>query len=211
MSEVGSENVLVVPTELLRRLGYFQGFTGDVARYVSVLLDSAQTRYRPRHEVETDPSCKQLIPYVLFCHDDGSGGKELFQYTRGLKQDECRLRGRRSVGIGGHIATRDTVVSGFTNAYSEGLRRELAEEVSIQTPYRQRCVGLINDDETPVGRVHLGIVHLFDVEQPAVFARESEIVDSGFQPVQEILHHLDDFETWSQICLRALFKVSEED
>ena len=34
MSEVGSEHVLVVPAELLRGLGYFQGFTGDVERYV---------------------------------------------------------------------------------------------------------------------------------------------------------------------------------
>ncbi len=37
------------------------------------------------------------------------------------------------------------------------------EEVSIDTPYTPRCVGLINDDETEVGRVHLGVVHLFDV------------------------------------------------
>ena len=211
MSEVDSEQVLVVPVELLHRLGYFQGFTGDVERYVGVLLDSANTNYRPRHEVETDPAYKQLIPYVLFCHDDGSGGKGLFQYTRGLKQDESRLRGRRSVGIGGHIATRDTVVNGHANAFSEGMQRELAEEVFIETPYSQRCVGLINDDETPVGRVHLGIVYLFDVERPAVSARESEIVDGSFLPVREILCHLDDFEMWSQICLRALFKVSEGD
>jgi predicted NUDIX family phosphoesterase len=211
MSEVGSEHVLVVPAELLRHLGYFQGFTGDVERYVSVLLDSTHTSYRPRHEVETDPSYKQLIPYVLFCHDDGSGRKTFFQYTRGMKQDESRLRGKRSVGIGGHIATRDTVVSGLASAYSEGMRRELGEEVSIETPYRQRCIGLINDDETSVGRVHLGIVYLFDVERPAVFARENEIVGGSFLPVQEILRHLDEFEMWSQICLRALFKVSEED
>jgi predicted NUDIX family phosphoesterase len=209
MSEVGSEQVLVVPAELLRRIGYFQGFTGDVDRYVGVLLDSAHTIYRPRHEVETDPAFKQLIPYVLFCHDDESGGKELFQYTRGLNQDESRLRGRRSVGIGGHIATRDTVVNGHANAFSEGMQREVAEEVSIETPYRQRCVGLINDDDTPVGRVHLGIVYLFDVERPSVFARESEIVESSFMPIDEILPHLDDFEMWSQICLRAMFKVSE--
>ena len=120
----------------------------------------------------TDPDYKQLIPYVLFCHDDGGGCKTLFQYTRGTKQDESRLRGRRSVGIGGHIATRDIVANGHANAFSEGMQRELAEEVSIKTPYSQQCVGLINDDETPVGRVHLGIVYLFDVERHAVFARK---------------------------------------
>ena len=205
MSEISGERVLVVSTGLLHRLGHFQGFTAEVDRYVSVLLDPAHTTYRPRHEVENDPAYKQLIPYVLFCHDDGSLAQALFQYTRGMRQDESRLRGKRSVGIGGHIAIKDAAPNGIGNAYAEGMSRELAEEVAIETPYRERCVGLINDDETSVGRVHLGIVHLFDVERPAVVARESEIVDGSFRPVQEILPHIDEFEMWSQICLRALF------
>lgn len=205
MSEISNERVLVVPAELLYRLGHFQGFTSEVDRYVSVLLDPANTSYRPRHEVENDPSFKQLIPYVLFCHDDGAGSETIYQYTRGMKQDESRLRGKRSVGIGGHIAMKDCGANGIGSAYAEGMARELAEEVSIETPYREQCIGLINDDETSVGRVHLGIVHLFDVERPAVVARETEIVDGSFQPVREILPDLDDFEMWSQICLRALF------
>ena len=53
------------------------------------------------------------------------------------------------------------------HVYREGMRRELDEEVVIDTPYTERIVGLINDDETPVGQVHLGVVHLCDVEQPA--------------------------------------------
>lgn len=205
MSEISSERVLVVPAELLHRLGHFQGFTSEVDRYVSVLLDPAHASYRPRHEVENDPSFKQLIPYVLFCHDDGAGRETIFQYTRGMKQDESRLRGRRSVGIGGHIAVRDCPSNGIGSAYSEGMARELAEEVSIETPYREQCIGLINDDDTDVGRVHLGIVHIFDVERPAVVAREAEIVEGSFQPVEAILPYLDDFEAWSQICLGALF------
>jgi predicted NUDIX family phosphoesterase len=76
---------------------------------------------------------------------------------------------------------------------------------SIETPCREQCIGLINDDETNVGRVHLGIVHRLDVERPTVFARESEIMDGRFRPVTEMLSRLDDFEMWSQICLRALF------
>ncbi len=205
MSEISSERVLVVQTELLHRLGHFQGFTSEVERFVSVLLHPAHTSYRPRHEVENDPSYKQLIPYVLFCHGDGAGCETIFQYTRGMKQYESRLRGRRSIGIGGHISVKDCASSGIGDAYAEGMARELAEEVAIQTPYREQCIGLINDDETAVGQVHLGIVHIFDVERPAVVAREAEIVDGSFRPVQEILSHLDDFEMWSQICLRALF------
>jgi len=85
------------------------------------------------------------------------------------------------------------------------MRRELAEEVTIDTPYTAQCVGLINDDQTEVGSVHLGVVHIFDVERPAVRPSESEIIASGFRPVEEILADLSGFETWSQICMQAIF------
>jgi predicted NUDIX family phosphoesterase len=85
------------------------------------------------------------------------------------------------------------------------MRRELAEEVNIQTPYRGQMVGMINDDLTPVGRVHLGVVHIFDVENPHVEPREADILDSGFRPADELLTQVDQFESWSQICLQALF------
>src|SRR6185295_2395022 len=101
-------------------------------------------------------------------HRDAEGVEHVFQYTRGKGQGEGRLHSKRSVGVGGHISTVDseTVESESReagNLYDEGLRRELAEEVNLDTRYTARCVGLINDDETPVGQVHLGVVHVFDV------------------------------------------------
>lgn len=204
MVEVSTEHVLVVPTELFRRLGYFQGFSSDAAHYLLELLNPAHTSYRPRGDMEDDPSFKQLIPYCIFRHVDDAGCETVFAYTRGKGQGEGRLRSKRSVGIGGHISADDALVPG-ANVYEEGLRRELSEEVFIDTEYTNSCVGLINDDETPVGQVHLGIVHLFDLDEPAVRPRESEIIDCGFIPVAELLADLSGFETWSQICIRALF------
>jgi predicted NUDIX family phosphoesterase len=64
---------------------------------------------------------------------------------------------------------------------------------------------LINDDESPVGRVHLGVVHIFDVDRPSVQALEIDIIEAGFRPLDEILADTSGFETWSQICLKALF------
>jgi predicted NUDIX family phosphoesterase len=55
--------------------------------------------------------------------------------------------------------------------------------------------------------VHLGVVHLCDVNEPTVTPREPDIALSGFRPVGELLADLDGFETWSQIALRALFGV----
>jgi predicted NUDIX family phosphoesterase len=202
MSQVATEHVLVVPAEVFHRLGHFQGFCGDTERYLRGLLDPAHTSYRPRAAMEQDPGFKQLIPYVIFRHRDASGQTRLFQYTRGTGQGESRLHAKRSIGVGGHISADDAAQA---SAYEEGMRRELAEEVLIDTPYRATLVGLINDDETEVGRVHLGVVHVLDVDQPQVQPRESEILEAGFQPVNELLADLARFETWSQICLKALF------
>jgi predicted NUDIX family phosphoesterase len=205
MSTVETEHVLVVPTELFHEVGYFQGFTEQVDRYLERLLDPACISYRPRHEMEEDPSFKQLIPYVLFRYTDEAGAIQLFQYTRGKGQGEKRLHSKRSVGIGGHISSIDAGVDSGSDPYQEGMRRELEEEVIIDTPYTVRCVGMINDDLTEVGKVHLGVVHLFDVERPDVQSREDEIREAGFRPVAELMGQLDQFESWSEICLRALF------
>ena len=67
------------------------------------------------------------------------------------------------------------------------MRRELEEEVFVDAPYTPRCVGLINDDQSDVGRVHLGVVHLVDLQRPEVRPRETEIIQSGFRAVEEIL------------------------
>ena len=113
------------------------------------------------------------------------------------------LRAKRSVGIGGHIASTDGEY-GDDVSYESGMRRELAEEVAIGGTWTARCVGLINDDATPVGSVHLGIVHILELERPEVASRESELVECGFDTLEKLLADRERFETWSQIALDAL-------
>lgn len=204
MLEVDVEHVLVVPTRRFHEIGLFQGFCGEVERYLPALLDPAHISFHPRDEVEQDPSFKQLIPYCLLTHRGPAGSIALYQYTRGAGQGENRLHAKRSVGIGGHISRVDNAACG-QRTYDEGLRRELAEEVDIRSPYRQRIAGLINDDSTPVGSVHLGVVHLLELDEPAVAPRESDLLEAGFRPVAELLADTSRFESWSRICLEALF------
>ena len=205
MSLVEIEQVLVVPAAEFHKVGHFQGVSTDVERYLNHLLTPDLVSYRPRGEMEQDPSFKQLIPYVIFQFDDADGTRWLFQYTRGSGQGESRLHSKRSIGIGGHISREDAGQRGGRNPYQEGMRRELEEEVIIRTAYEDRCVGVINDDETEVGRVHLGIVHVFAVERPEVQPRELEMHDAGFQPLEELRRVRDSMESWSQICLDALY------
>ena len=196
------EHVLVMPTTLLHELGYFNGFQTDVNRYWQAISDPNNLSFRPRSAMEQDPSFKQLIPYVLLFSTDADGVESVFVYTRGTGQGEARLHRKRSVGIGGHISQGDEVAG---DPYEQGMRRELDEEVEISASYSGTCVGLINDDDSEVGRVHLGIVHRFDLEAPAVHPRETDLVDAGFVRLDQVLGELDQFETWSSICLRHLF------
>lgn len=201
---VALEKVLVVPTSLFHALGYFQGFSPEVDRYFKPLLASDQVSYRPRGQMEEDPSFKQLIPYVLFRHTTPAGEVRLFDYLRGGGVGEARLRAKRSVGVGGHISSLDADAT-TGDVYRQGMMRELEEEVVIDTVYRESAVGLLNDDETEVGKVHLGVVHLCEVESPGVLPREEDLTEAGFRPVEQVLAELDRYESWSQIVVRALF------
>jgi len=202
MSTVSTEQVMVVRTQLFHDCGYFQGFCSDTDKYLETLLDAANTQYLPRGDMEEDPSFKQLIPYCIFKFVDESGTTHVFQYTRGKGGGETRLRAKKSVGIGGHISTLD---AHDESPYELGMQRELEEEIVIGTEFTQTLVGLINDDENEVGKVHLGIVHLFEVQKPLISANEAEISDAGFLPVAELMADLDSYETWSRICLESLF------
>jgi len=204
--QVSLEKVLVVPTPLFHELGYFQGFCPDVQRYFDPLVHSQQASYRPRGDMEEDPNFKQLIPYVLFRYTSPSGEVHLFDYLRGGGVGEARLRAKRSVGVGGHISLEDAGnVTLAGDVYREGMMRELAEEVHIDTEYAESAVGLLNDDQTEVGKVHLGVVHLCDVHAPHVRPREDDLTDAGFRPIDTVIAELDRYESWSQIVVRALF------
>ena len=199
------EHVLAVPTRIFHELGYFQGFCPDVERYQDVLLDAKNVQFRPRSEVEIDFRFKQLIPYMIICLTDSSGGIRIFQYVRGKGSGESRLHQKRSIGIGGHISSTDRKLPLLGDVYREGMLRELHEEVLLRTPFTERCAGLINDDSTEVGLVHLGIIHRLDVAEPEVVSNESDLIESGFMPLDELRSYRAQMESWSSISLDALF------
>jgi len=193
-----SEPVLVVPTALFHEIGVFHGFTPQVEKYLPGLLDPENLSYRPRADVETDPSFKQIIPYVVLRYSD-----QVFHYTRGKRATETRLQALRSIGVGGHISADDATL--YESPYREAMFREVAEEVILQTKYTERCIGLINDDSTPVGQVHLGVVHVFDLQEPKVERREQALTRAGFAPLAELRTQCQEFETWSQFLLETEF------
>lgn len=198
MSDKSAERVLVVPAALFRQIGDFQGFCPRVQDYLPRLLDPRHLSYRPRAEAENDPTYKQLIPYVVLQWRD-----QVFHYVRGKRGTETRLQALRSIGVGGHIQAEDGNL--FDSPYREAMFREVAEEVHLDSPYREHCLGLINDDRTPVGQVHLGIVHLFELDEPKAQRREQALTRAGFASLAELRFQRTEFETWSQFLLDVDF------
>lgn len=194
------EMVLVVRRALLEKLGMFHGLNFEVDRYLPALLSRENNFFMRRPLAELDPEFKQIIPYVLLTH----GGRVL-HYVRGKKAGEQRLVSKGSIGIGGHMNDSDEGLFALDmEAYLEGVRREVCEELNVGSAFKNRIVALLNDDTTEVGRVHLGVVHVFDLETDDVQKREAMITNLTFLSKEELLAQRDAMETWSQICVDAL-------
>ena len=194
------EMVLAIRRGLFDQLGAFHGLNFDVARYLPPFHARENNFFVPRSRAETDPGCKQLIPYVLLAH----GGRVL-HYVRGKKGGEQRLVAKGSIGIGGHLNDADENLFSYDQlAYLAGVRREVEEELIVQSPYQNHIRALLNDDSTEVGQVHLGIVHVFELETAQVSKRESVITQLAFLTPEELRARRDQLETWSQLCLDQL-------
>lgn len=198
---MSEEHVLVIPAARLSELGSFSGFRPFCSQAFEALLNPEFMEFRPRTSVEEDPTFKQLIPYAIL-EAEVDGQTAVFQYTRGKGQGEKRLHALRSIGVGGHISREDAQGD---DLYRSGMLRELEEEMIVNTEYQEELVGFIYDDTTPVGRVHLGVVHRLRLASPDAQAREVDLTHSGFVSVDALKQELDRFETWSQLCLTHLY------
>jgi predicted NUDIX family phosphoesterase len=194
------EHVLVITRALLDQLGSFQGFQPEVDRYLTAMLAPGANFFMERPAAELDPTHKQLIPYSIFHHD----GRYLC-YTRGGKSGEKRLVSKRSVGIGGHINPVDQSHDGLGESmYFNSIEREITEELVISGTHTQQVIGLINDDSSEVGSVHLGVVHRFELSSGEVRSNEDAIQDLQFYTLGDLRAMRDQLETWSQIIVDHL-------
>jgi predicted NUDIX family phosphoesterase len=194
------EDVLVIRRSLFDELGSFQGLNFGPEKYLKAILSRGSNFFIPRPEAETNPAYKQIIPYALLSFEN-----KVLHYVRGKKAGEQRLVAKGSIGIGGHMnETDESLFAMDEQAYRAGVEREVNEEINIETPFEDRIVALLNDDSTEVGRVHLGIVHVFKLKEPNVQKREAMITALTFLTKEELMARRESLETWSQICVDAI-------
>jgi len=185
-----SEEVLCVRREDIFPDGAWHGFVSEnLERHQAVIRE--RHFFKPRGEVEDDPSYQQIIPYVVFRHGD-----RYFLTHRLRASSEKRLRKQYSLGIGGHINPRDLHGG---DPISDGLKREWAEEVVYDGRFETTLLGLLNDESAPVSKVHLGVVFLVDGDSPDIAIRETTKLAGELLTLDEMRIHYLEMESWSQM------------
>lgn len=173
-----------------------------------------------RNSVEDDTRYKQVIPYIMVrkplfnAVGEGTKQPEVLRYTRTEKSGEQRLAKLKSVGFGGHIKQEDH--ESPLIALTQGMDREIAEELEFPRQVKvahPEFAGLINDESTAVGQVHVGLLYVMDIKEAIRDARQEisspdeDIAELGWSDPARL--RLDEFEPWSQITLRSLFKLDD--
>ena len=186
-----SEQVMVVERAAIAQWMPEYGMTRE---HGDELLEtvSGQHFFIDRPTAERSPEYKQIIPYVLIRHGDS-----WFLLQRTQKQTEERLHHKLSLGIGGHI-------NPDTPDLLDGLQKELEEEVNVEGDYELTFAGILNDDTTEVGQVHLGAVFVLETAEPRVTVRETDKMSGRWVRREELAAHRDLMETWSQIAYDTL-------
>ena len=185
------EEVLVVARDLALPEGTFRGLREVDPGWLDDLVARAGV-FRPRAAMEADPSFKQLIPYLVL-----RDGERWFLMRRTRAGADQRLHDRYSIGIGGHLNPGDA-------SLRAGLLREWHEEIDADFTPLFRFAGILNDDETDVGSVHLGAVFVADAEGRQVLVRETHKLSGGFADAAEVESVRDRLETWSALTFDAL-------
>ncbi len=193
------EQVYVVPRAELFPEGAPHGFFRAGPEFFGRIY--ARGFFADRERVEEEPALKQVIPYTLVARED-----RVLLCRRTDRGGERRLHGMLSVGVGGHVNPQD-----HGDVIHDALRRELVEELVLPPRFEARVVGLVNNDTTPVGSVHVGVVAVVDPGSFDVKVREADTMSGEFVSRADLLalhaRARESFEGRSALLLDRLDEV----
>jgi len=193
-----TEQVLVVPRAAVPGGTDWTGLRRSGVDAVLAMAATSGT-FMDRDAAEVDPAWKQLIPYLVL-----RDGDRTFLMRRTRAGSDARLHDRYSIGIGGHVDAADADIAG-------ALQREWREEIEADFDPLPTAIGLLNDDTTAVGAVHLGIVFVADAGGRDVRIRETDKLIGAFASPEEVLDVVDAMESWSQLIVDELVRSGAPD
>jgi predicted NUDIX family phosphoesterase len=192
---IPNERILVIPSHVIVPRLTSHRFLETTISYDELLnMINQHHQLVDRAPAETDNSLKQIIPYAIIRFSD-----QVYLVKRTRRQAEARLHDLYSIGLGGHISES---IDESSDVIRAALARELDEEMVIAGPSQVKYVGIINDDTTDVGKVHLGILHEVVLEGEYCRIREKENMTGNWCAIPSLAGYYDTMESWSQIVCR---------
>lgn len=193
---ITEEDILVVKrADLFANYIDFQGLSIEpLADIFSIINEKKE--FLPRAKMETDYTYKQIIPYLIFNHEN-----QYFLMQRKSQASEQRLKNKYTLGIGGHIRAADMI----HNSILDWSLREFHEEVTFTGSITCEPLGILNDDSNDVGKVHIGIVLLLKGNHPDINIK-SELKSGSMLSLDEMTPYVEHMESWSQTVYNFLYK-----
>lgn len=196
MIEKQDEDILVVPRDLLfDKVTPWFGINQDALSNITNIV-AEHAAYIPRQSAEHNPEYKQIIPYIIFTHQD-----KFFVMQRKAQASEKRLAGKFSIGIGGHVRKEDIV----NHDIMDWARREFEEEVTYDHSFTTRAIGVLNDDTNDVGKVHIGLIIIAQGSSDQISIKD-EHKSGTLLTLEECQMLSGNMESWSTICLDFIQK-----
>lgn len=163
-------------------------------------LETAGLWLGPRPVLEETADFRQIIPYVVLQY-----GSEIIRYTRTSAGGEARLHGRMSIGLGGHVDLSDVETSGeainLIRTLQNACDRELLEELGEIEVESKEWVGLLVENDSAVGRVHIGVIGLWRLRSLPTALAEDAIGEVSSISITSVNADVARLETWSAMLL----------
>lgn len=169
------------------------------------LLEDSELWLGQRCKLEVNENYRQIIPYIVLTHN----GK-VAAYKRTKKGGEGRLHEKYSIGFGGHIDACDVEYNKDSELLLEETiliagEREITEEVNTSNIISRKRMGYVIDNDNPVGRVHLGVVEFWELENDFITSNEDQIEFMGMFTFDELRGFMAGFlEPWTQIIVDSM-------
>ena len=192
--QLHDEHILVVRrTHLFATCDAWHGLQElDFDHYMHII--NHRKEFHPRSLMELNPTYKQIIPYLIFTHDN-----KYFLMQRKSDASETRLRNKLTLGIGGHIRQEDLT----ENSLVAWAMREFHEEVNYAGNLTVQPLGIINDDSNDVGKVHIGFAFLL-IGDSSEISVKSELKSGELVSLDDCIAQKESMESWSQFVVNCL-------
>lgn len=195
---IKEERVLVVESDIFNKLCPEKGFiTKDLKEIYKALLENC--KFMDRDSAENNEDYKQIVPQNLIKYEN-----KYFLMKKLSKSKESRLHDLYYLGAGGHIDLTDSNDE-KGDVIFKGMWRELMEEITVDTEDFE-LKGIINVDEKPVDKEHIGLVYLTRLNTNKVFVKEREKMEGELVSLAGLEKKKNELDSWSQVILKELIQ-----